>query len=118
MIGKVIITSSNPPCRACGGMDGYHYTSCSLVAAAPDLLEACKAARERMWASQSPTTSAIVNQLDAAIAKAEGRPADAPAAPNERETASSEESCICNRGEGHHHPDCPQWDSHVDNYDE
>jgi hypothetical protein len=26
--------------------------------------------------------------------------------------------CTCGRGEGHHHPDCPQWDGHVDNYDQ
>ncbi len=74
MIGKVIITSSNPPCRACGGMDGYHYTSCSLVAASPDLLEACKHMLDYCPAG-------LMQSLEAAIRKAEGRPADAPAAP-------------------------------------
>jgi hypothetical protein len=24
----------------------------------------------------------------------------------------------CNCGKGHHHPDCPLWDSHADNYDQ
>jgi hypothetical protein len=26
--------------------------------------------------------------------------------------------CTCRRGSGRHHPDCPRWDSHVDNYQE
>ncbi len=87
MIGKVIITSTNPPCRACGGMDGYHYTSCSLIAAAPDLLEACKLCLVTLG---GPLDSDFPLNLQrgpaedaarAAIAKAEGRPADAPTAP-------------------------------------
>ena len=28
MIGKVKVTVKNPPCVACGGMDGYHYPTC------------------------------------------------------------------------------------------
>jgi len=27
------------------------------------------------------------------------------------------EPCPCGRGEGRHHPDCPEWDGHVDNYE-
>ncbi len=80
MIGKVVITSSNPPCRACGGMDGYHYTSCSLIAAAPELLEACKALLDLSHFADCAITATIHRQAEAAIAKAEGRPADAPAA--------------------------------------
>lgn len=29
-----------------------------------------------------------------------------------------EPACTCGQGEGKYHPDCPCWDSHVDNYDE
>ena len=32
------------------------------------------------------------------------------------ETAKTE--CTCHRGDGHHHPECDQWDPHVDNYED
>lgn len=28
MIGKVTVTTKNPPCRDCGGMAGYHSPRC------------------------------------------------------------------------------------------
>ena len=31
MIGKVKVTTPNPPCAICGGMDGYHYRGCELT---------------------------------------------------------------------------------------
>ena len=27
-------------------------------------------------------------------------------------------ACTCGRGQDHHHPNCPLWDSSVDNYDD
>lgn len=44
-----------------------------LIAAAPNLLDACRAARQRLYAHQSPSTKEVALQLDEAIAKAEGR---------------------------------------------
>lgn len=50
-----------------------------LIAAAPDLLEALKAARENIWNNWRPNTASsmsrrdvLIRKLDAAIAKAEG----------------------------------------------
>ncbi len=88
MIGKVIINSANPPCKACGGMDGYHYSSCSLIAAAPELLEACKALLDIAPFAENPMTRDIHALASAAVRKAEGRPANASASSNARETAS------------------------------
>lgn len=33
------------------------------------------------------------------------------------ECAEETEACTCGRGAGKHHPDCPSWDPHGDNYD-
>ena len=33
-------------------------------------------------------------------------------------TANDQPACTCGRGGGCHHPDCPAWDPHVDNYEE
>ncbi len=33
-----------------------------------------------------------------------------------RRLKEKEAGCNCGRGAGNHHPDCPLWDSHVDNY--
>ncbi len=61
-----------------------------LIAASPDLLEACILAQKYILGLKGTIhlQSQAWRDLRAAIAKAEGRPADAPAAPNEQREAS------------------------------
>ncbi len=71
--GKWLVAEAN-------GRNQTNEANARLIAAAPDLLEACKSARDRMWASRSPTSVVIANQCDRAIANAEGRTEDGPSA--------------------------------------
>ncbi len=54
-------------------MDGsIDRSNACLIAAAPDLLEACRAALQRLYVHQGATTKAVCRQIEDAIAKALG----------------------------------------------
>lgn len=81
-IEKFRITMDVPGCpgvesilaETCGShTEEEHEANARLIAAAPDLLEACKAARTIDTVARTSDREAIMTLLDSAISKAEGK---------------------------------------------
>lgn len=68
-----VIVLVDTDCHRDGLINDTDKANLRLIAAAPDLLEACKDAAEAFGHGKDFTQVAIVDQLERAIAKAEGR---------------------------------------------